>query len=199
VSVAVLTFVGAYVLVELSSRAAITRAVGRELARLFIFIELFAQALVRLGHPPRFVLDGRCHRRGVCCAQIVFAPPQFVRSRPYLLQLMLLFHRVAHDFHPVGTGPSEEIIFRCGHILPSGSCGIYTHRPLLCRDYPALGYYEAPALLPGCGYVAVPRVVKKMKARPALRILNPTVAVHHPTPPFGEEDSAEHYELVDPY
>lgn len=192
----ILIFVSAYALVELASGAAITRTLAREFFRVFIYVELAAQALVRVLHRPRFVVLGACHQRGVCCTQIIFAPPQLFHRVPVLLRLALIYHRVAHEFTPVGTGPGREIIFRCGHLTPSGRCGIYRHRPLLCRNYPVLPYYEAPVLLPGCGFTAVPRVVTQMRTRAGLRILNPRVAVHHPTPLSGQEDGLECYELV---
>jgi len=72
----------AYALIELATGAAITRTLAREFLRAFIYVELGAQALVRKIHRPRFVIMGQCHRRGVCCTQIILRPPQLFHQSP---------------------------------------------------------------------------------------------------------------------
>ncbi|MBI5507571.1 MAG: YkgJ family cysteine cluster protein [Deltaproteobacteria bacterium] len=182
--------------VSLIGRGALPRLLWRELMRLFVLLELGAMQLVRLVYPPRFVLRGRCQRRGACCRHVIADPPAWI-AKTALLPLFVAYHRVAHRFHLVGRGPEGVLVFRCGHLTAADRCGIYRYRPLLCRNYPVLGFFEAPHLLPGCGLVAVPRVVDLMRPRPGLAIVNPHVAVHHGTAAAGSEPDASEYLLVD--
>jgi Fe-S-cluster containining protein len=186
----------ALVAYEVASRLALTRRLGRGLLVLFVRFELACLTLVRQVIRPRFVLLGECHKRGVCCRQIIGDPPRLVRETR-LVQLFVGYHRVMHNFAAIGKGPDGEIIFACNHLDAEGRCGIYALRPFLCRNYPVLPFYAAPQLLPGCGFRAAPRVVARMKNQPRLPIVNPHVAVHHPTAPRGSEALPEHFELVD--
>jgi hypothetical protein len=196
VAVVTLALVVTAVVVEAATRGAMTRRAIREISCLFIRLELAAMRLVRWVYPPRFVLTGECHRRGVCCRHIIGDPPALIR-RTRLLSLWTGYHALAHDFHVVGRGPNDEIIFACGHLQSDGRCGIYRLRPFICRNYPVLPFFASPQLLPGCGYRVAPRVVALMRNRTALPIVNAFVSVHHPNPPAGSEALPEHFELVD--
>lgn len=189
------TVVALYAVLEIVARGALARTLWHVVALVFVEVELFAINIVRYLHPPRFVLTGGCHKRGVCCTQIVGDPPQFIK-RTFLMRAWLAMHRVLHNFHPAGEGPDGQVIFRCSHLLASGKCGIYRFRPFICRNYPVVPYYNMPPILPGCGYVAIPRVVATMRPRTGLAILRPHVAVHHPSPVERDVDLPEHYELV---
>jgi hypothetical protein len=182
--------------VEALSRAAVTRWLWRELLRLFVLADLAAVRLVQKIVPPRYELRGACDQRGVCCTQIVGNPPRFVK-RGRLIHLFAWYHQIMHNFHVVARGTDDELIFRCGHLQTDGRCGIYRHRPRLCRNYPVLPWFGPPRLLPGCGFQVVPR---GLKAHPRLPILNATVAVHHPTPPRrpgGTGELPEDYHWVE--
>lgn len=195
----ILIVVWAVVLLELFTGLRATRWVFREVIRLFILAELMSLRIVRLVIPPKFVVLGRCHMRGNCCTMIVANPPSFIKDRPALLACFAAYHRVMHNFHVVNRGPDRELIFKCHHLRDDGRCGIYRHRPFICRNYPVLPWFEAPKPLPGCGYQVAPRVVAKMKSRPSLPILNPVVALHHPTRPGGRhrEELPEDFHPVD--
>jgi hypothetical protein len=184
------------VLFEAVTWGAMTRRLWHELIRLFLLADLAAMLLVRWVYPPRFVLTGECHQRGVCCQHILAAPPRWLRDS-FLRQPFLWYHRVMHNFREIGHGPEGIIVLSCGHLAPEGRCRIYRFRPLLCRNYPELPFFDAPRLLPGCGFTAVPRVVAAMQNRPGLRVVNPYVAVHHPNPDEAGESVPEHFELVD--
>jgi hypothetical protein len=182
---------------ELWTRGAITRRVLREIARFFILMELGAMRLMRLLMPPKFVLLGQCYKSGACCKQLLADPPSFIK-RTWLVRLFVAYHRVMHNFEPVALGPDDEIIFSCRHLQSDNRCAIYRFRPLLCRNYPVLPFFDPPRPLPGCGFRVAPRVVAKMKKRPSLRIVNPVTAVHHPSPAVpSDEPLPEHFELVD--
>lgn len=191
--------VAALIVLEGASRLWLTRTLFKEIVRLFVLLELGAVALVRTVYPPRFVLLGECHQRGTCCTMIVGSPPRFVKSRPFLLGLFAAYHRVMHNFHVVNRGPDGELIFHCHHLQDDGRCGIYRYRPFICRNYPVIPWFTAPRPLPGCGYQVAPKVVAKMQKRASLPILNPVVAVHHPTRPGGRrrEELPEDYHRVD--
>ncbi|MEO0812665.1 MAG: YkgJ family cysteine cluster protein [Myxococcota bacterium] len=132
---------------------------------------------------------------GDCCKSIVANPPRFLKRDPWV-RWFAAYHRFVHNFSPVARGENGEIIFACGHLRADNRCGIYWRRPMLCRTYPILPYYDAPQLMPQCSYQVTARVVTQMKSRPSLPILNPGVAVHHPTP---ESDEVRHedYQLVE--
>ena len=190
----------AFLVVELVGRFRLTRLLWRELARLVILFDLACMRLVQRLYPPRFVLRGGCHQRGACCKQILADPPRFIKNTR-LVQLFATYHLVFHRFRTVARGPNGELVFSCGHLQTDGRCGIYRHRPRICRNYPVLPYFKAPQLLPGCGYVVVPRVVDAMQRPKSLPILNPIPAIHHPTPlPRAKDELGERfedYELVD--
>lgn len=175
------------VVYELFSRLRLTRAVIREVALVFVLTELWALRLVRWIYRPRFVVTGSCQMRGTCCTMIVGDPPRFIKENQTLLGLFAAYHRVVHDFRVVNRGPEGELIFSCGYLRDDGRCGIYRHRPFICRNYPVLYWFNAPRPLPGCAYGVAPRVVAEMKARDSLRIMNPIVAVHHPSRVGGRE------------
>lgn len=190
------TFVAAYGLIEVITRGAIVRRLWLESMRVFILMELGSMALVRRLVPPRYVVQGSCQKRGVCCQQILGDPPGFVKHS-FLLTLWIGYHRFAHRFEPVARGPNDEVIFSCGHLQTDGRCDIYRYRPLLCRNYPVLPFYEPPKILPGCSFSVAPRVVVQMKKRKSLNIVNPVMSVHHPSPDSKGETSPEHFELID--
>jgi len=189
----------AFATFEVIGRFRMSRFVVREVVRVFVLMELAALRLVRFIYPPRFVLTGGCNMRGDCCTMIVGDPPRFVKDRPMLLGLFAAYHRVFHNFHVVNRGPDGELIFSCHYLTDHGRCGIYRHRPFICRNYPVVPWFAAPRPLPGCSYGIAPRVVSQMNERPALRILNPMVAVHHPTRAGGRlrEELPEDFHRAD--
>jgi hypothetical protein len=139
-----------------------------------------------------------------CCTLTVGDPPRWLKQKQWLLNLWIAMHQALHNFQPAARGPNDEVIFSCGYLQSNGRCGIYRFRPFLCRHYPVLPFFKEPAVLPGCGYCVLPRVVSKMRAHPRLPILNPRVAVHHPSPVYLRHDSKtfkdldEHFILVAP-
>lgn len=170
---------------DLYLRNRLLRGLWRELLRGFTLLDLACARLVQRCVRPRYVLRGRCQKRGLCCQNIVAQPPRLIRRRPRLLQLFAHFHRVMHNFHVVARTDDGGLIFSCGHLKTDGRCGIYRYRPRICRDYPVLPFFGPPQLLPGCGYRVAPRVVAAMRAPASLAIVNPHTAVHHPGPPAG--------------
>ncbi len=184
---------------EAVSRFALSRRMFRSIAVFFILMEHAATRLVRLFVRPKFMLVGGCQKRGTCCEMIIGDPPQWVKESPRWLNLFAVYHRVFHNFHVKARGTNDEVIFECHHLQSDGMCSIYRLRPLICRDYPQLPLYDPPLPIPGCGFGVAPRVVARMKPRASLPILNPFVAVHHPTREGGHErfERPEDYELVD--
>ncbi len=189
-------FAVAFAALELATGAGASRRLFSLVTRVFIFVELGAMRLLRIVAPPRYEVLGSCHKCGECCKQIVGNPPRFVKNSR-LLDLFAAYHKVMHNFEAVARGPNDEVIFSCGHLLPSGRCGIYKRRPFICRNYPLRPYFEAPPILPYCGYQMAPRRVAKMKRRRTLPILNPGVTVHHPTRLVPGEDMPENFEWLD--
>ncbi len=188
----------AYVVVEIASRGALMRWLGRHLCRALILMDLGIYALLRKIVRPDYEVRGQCDQRGVCCQHIVSDPPRWLK-RGWPLRLYVAFHATWHNFFVVARGPNDEVIFSCNHLQSDGRCGIWRFRPRLCRDYPLRPIFGIPKVLPGCGFVVVPRRVAQMQRRPALRVLNPRFAVHHPTPPQrppGELERPEDYHFV---
>lgn len=181
--------------IEIFSGFRTVRFLGALFTVSLIHAELAAVALVRRIHPPKHVVLGDCVQCGDCCKSILSNPPKFLKSGRGL-RVFIAFHRVLHNFSAVARGPNGEIFFSCGHLRADNRCGIYWRRPLFCRTYPVLPYYDAPKLLPQCSYRVASRVVSEMKPRSSLPILNPTVAVYHPTPD-GELVTEDDFELVE--
>ena len=137
-----------------------------------------------------FIQEGLCQRCGDCCEHIVSTPPKIL-TQGLGLRIYVGFHKLAHNFSVNYRGPNREIVFKCGHLRNDGSCSIYWRRPLLCRRYPLPPDRGQPKVLPNCSYFYTPKVVAKMQSRTSLHILNPTVAMHHPTPITTEKNSLE--------
>jgi hypothetical protein len=188
----------ALIVAELMTRGLMVRTVWREVVRFFVLFDLQAMRMVQKVKAPRYVLRGGCQKRGLCCTQIVGNPPRFVKQS-FLLKLFAGYHRVMHNFHVVGRGPEDSLVFACGHLKSDGRCGIYRYRPLICRNYPVVPYYSAPSVLPGCGYRVVLRDLADAPRREGLRIVNPNVSVHHPTPPHDDAptEAPEDFHWVD--
>ena len=188
--------IAALLTVEIMSRFTVTRWFFRICGVFFVLLEVGAVRLVKTVIKPEFVLLGSCHRCGECCEQIVSDPPNWLKNSS-LLRFYLLFHELTHSFKATHRGPNGEVIFRCGHLLSDGGCGIYHFRPLLCRNYPRIPQMGAPNLLPNCSYQYAPRSVAAMKPRSSLPILNSHVAVHHPSRSDLSEHRPEDFHQVD--
>lgn len=186
----------AAVIAELASRGYVTRRLVTLCAVAVIQLDLAAQRLVRAVVRPSHVLLGSCHKCGACCRSLVGDPPAVVKRTPFLLKSFIAYHRATHRFEAYARGPNGEVIFRCGHLQHDNTCGIYWRRPLVCRTYPVVPSRGPSSLLPDCSYRIASRSVAAMKPRASLRIVNPTVAVHHPTPDHPGESLPEDYELV---
>jgi len=185
VSEALALLAGAYALVELASRGAVTRFVWHLAARAVAALDLASMEL-----------RGSCHKCGECCRQIVGDPPRFVKDT-MLLRLFVAYHRAMHRFEVTGRGPDGEVVFACAHVRQDGRCGIYRRRPLLCRNFPTRPFFEPPGILPGCGFAMAPRLVAEMRRRPSLPVVNPGVTVHHPSRERRGLDQREDFEWLD--
>lgn len=177
---------------EIVTRLGLSKRLLREVATLFTRLDLAAVSWVRKARPPRYAIVGACQRRGACCTQIVADPPRVVKQTPVLFHAFAGFHKLLHNFSLVGRGPDGQLVFRCGFLRADGRCGIYRLRPRLCRTYPLLPFFDAPKILPGCGYRVV---LRGLGAHAGLPIVEPHVGTHHPTPPTRDDDHAlEHAE-----
>ena len=185
------------VLLELGSRGWLARRISAALLVGVTWIDLAAQCLVRTVVKPKHVLLGSCQRCGACCRSLVGDPPAIVKKNDVLLRTFIAYHRVTHRFEAYARGPNGEVLFKCGHLQHDNTCGIYWRRPLVCRTYPVVPFEDAPKLLPDCSYKIAARTVATMKQRPSLRIINPAVVVHHPTPQHDGESLPEDYELLE--
>ena len=185
--------------VNLLSRNRLLGCLWQECVRAVILLDLGCMRLVQCVIRPRYVLRGRCQKRGLCCRNIVALPPAPMRRRPALMRLFAQFHRLMHNFRVVARTDDGGLIFACGHLRSDGRCGIYRYRPRLCRNYPVLPFFGPPMLLPGCGYRVAPRVVDRMRPPSSLGIVNAHTEVHHPSPPDGAgraHEAPEHFHQV---
>ncbi len=194
-SVWIVAVLMAVTLLEIMSGFWVMRRLGSVFTVALIHMELAAVGLVRRLHPPKHVILGECIKCGTCCESIVANPPRFLK-RGFGARAYAAFHRLTHNFRWVGRGGNDEFIFSCGHLRADNRCGIYWRRPLICRTYPVLPYYDAPRVLPQCSYRVASRVASKMQTRASLPILNPQTAVFHPTP-LTREELESNYELVE--
>lgn len=184
---------------EIRHRGFVLKLLVREIIRGFVVLDLSIWRLLRHIKKPRYRLEGACQKRGACCTQIIADPPRYLKQRPRLLRVFVLFHRWMHNFQLRARGPLGELVFRCGYLQPNGGCGIYRWRPRLCRVYPVLPFFTAPKLLPGCGYRTR---LRGLNAHPRLPVLGGgAVGVHHPTPQPAEDGQLEReqdFVLIDP-
>lgn len=186
-----------FALVEWVTKGMLTRGFWTLAISSFAALEAAATRVVQLVRPPRFVITGSCYRCGDCCRMIVANPPRLLHKYG-LLRLFAAYHRLAHGFVVTARGPAGEVIFSCMHLRADRRCGIYKRRPLLCRNYPVLPFFETPRVMPACSYSVAPRAVALMKTRASLPIVNPGVTVHHPTrPQRGTLGQSDDYEWLD--
>jgi Fe-S-cluster containining protein len=88
-------------------------------------------------------------------------------SLPLLRRLFLAWQRRINGFELVRSEPeAHAFVFRCSHFdRTTRSCDSYDSRPGVCRDYPRNLMWQAnPALLPGCGYRAVPPNAARLRS-----------------------------------
>ena len=182
---------------ELLFRCPTMRLIWAVVQTLFAHFQVSIEKI--LYHPTGgdFIQEGLCQRCGDCCEHIVSSPPKIL-AQGLGLRMYLAFHKLTHNFSVNYRGPNQEIVFKCGHLRNDGACSIYWRRPLLCRRYPLPPDRGQPKVLPNCSYFYTPKVVAKMKSRSSLKILNPIVAVHHPTPTNNHRNTLEaQYQLVE--
>ncbi len=127
----------------------------RIMAYPFMMLDLQACRIVRFFYKSRYVVEGKCLKRGSCCRFIHMGWPKgekltlFHRLYVYWQTEVLGFY--FRDFDLM-EGDSLTRVMSCRYLQRDGKCAHYRLRPLICRDWPKRPYLKRPVLLKGCGY-----------------------------------------------
>lgn len=135
----------------------ILRAVITAIGLFIHCMEKLADGLLGVGRKTQYVREGRCTCCGVCCRSIAIRIPPFAVRRKWLVRLISGWHRYRYNFVMIDLDVDNDIIYKCLHQRPDGSCGIYLFRPRLCREYPKQKLYGRPEVYPSCGFYFVRR------------------------------------------
>ncbi|MBT5855515.1 hypothetical protein HOH87_02650 [bacterium] len=109
--------------------------------------------------PKTYVIEGACQKRGICCQNIAICLSPSFWKHSWLKRLAQRYYTFVYNFQHIEDLEEHKVIkFKCNY-LKEGKCSIYRRRPFICRQYPALQYFQKPEILPGCGY----RIVAKNK------------------------------------
>jgi hypothetical protein len=101
----------------------------------------------------KYQITGACKKRGVCCQNIAIYLSDGFWQYPFLKALATWWYTFVYNFSFKGNEAAHRvIIFKCNYLQKDGSCGIYRRRPFICRNFPAVRFFQKPTLLPGCGY-----------------------------------------------
>lgn len=120
------------------------------------------KSFLRSGEPPQsgvvrgryYEREGSCNQCGRCCTDIYL-----VYQRKTIDSLEMFEQIQAKDpdyrsFQPITQeSDGDGLLFKCVHLQPDNTCGVYENRPHLCRQYPSEhGILLGGKLADGCGY-----------------------------------------------
>ncbi len=125
----------------------------RTLLRLLRDIDGLLTYLASKPFKKRYQIQGACKKRGVCCKNIAIYLSDGFWNYPLLNAIARNWYTFVYNFELKGFEPDHRVIlFKCNYLKADGTCGIYKKRPFICRNFPAVRFFQKPTLLPGCGY-----------------------------------------------
>jgi uncharacterized protein len=100
-----------------------------------------------------YIRTGDCNQCGQCCSGIALVH----NSKPIMtiaeFDVLKKHHDDYRHFIPIEVA-EHGVVFRCSHLQPDNSCGIYHDRPSFCRKYPSEDtLLLGGQLAPECSYV----------------------------------------------
>jgi uncharacterized protein len=98
--------------------------------------------------------SGSCNQCGQCCSNIYLVYNKKTIDSLEFFEFVKKKDPDYRSFEPMDlTGDEEGLLFRCQHLQPDKTCGIYEQRPELCRQYPSeYTLLLGGKLAKGCGY-----------------------------------------------
>lgn len=106
----------------------------------------------------KYMLEGNCLKCGQCCRQIYLKATRAQVTSPLFAKLSVRWIEWLFDFKLKWVDFEDNyFVFECKNQRPDGTCGNYSWRPNVCRNYPLISYFKEPSFITGCGYSARPR------------------------------------------
>jgi len=103
----------------------------------------------------RYGLKGHCLKCGQCCRQIYLKATRSQVTSPLFAKISVKWIEWLFDFKLKWVDFEDNyFVFECKHLKSDGTCGNYSWRPNVCRNYPLISYFKEPVFLPDCGYSA---------------------------------------------
>lgn len=123
----------------------------------FIWLDCCAQKIARLIIRPPYKTGGHCKKRGNCCYYILMSEPKGICGR-----ILYFWNTQVNGFflRDLVEAPGEKeklAVMGCRYLKPDGSCKHHVLRPMVCREWPRIEYFDRPKILKGCGYKTLDR------------------------------------------
>lgn len=99
-----------------------------------------------------YIRTGQCNQCGQCCSGIYLIHEQEVIESVAQFNQLKERHEDYQHFIPLEE-TDTGVRFKCRHLQPDNSCGIYEDRPRFCKKYPSEDtLLMGGSLAPGCGF-----------------------------------------------
>lgn len=132
-----------------------TKFIKRLLMIIVLADNILANSVKRYLFRTRYELTGRCLKCGQCCRQIYLKATRTQVTSPLFAKLSVKWIEWLFDFRLKWIDFEDNyFVFECRNLKADGTCGNYSWRSNVCRNYPLVGYFKEPVFLPGCGYKA---------------------------------------------
>jgi len=122
----------------------------------FVWLDLTSQWIARKIIRPPFRKEGRCLQRGNCCYYILFPEPKGFVARLFFFWFVQVDGFFLRNAKSVEYEGKKMVVMGCRYLKKDGRCAHYRLRPMLCRQWPLIEYFNYPRILKGCGYRAIP-------------------------------------------
>ncbi len=138
-----------------------------------------------------YVRTGQCNQCGQCCSGIYLIHGEDVIESIEKFDKLKDRHEDYQHFVPIEE-TDVGVRFRCRHLQPDNSCGIYEDRPLFCKKYPSEAtLLFGGSLAPKCGFAfkakhkfteILEKAAEKRKLHPG-KLLNDVMPEAQPADP----------------
>ena len=124
----------------------------------FILLDQLMQKVAKIIISPPYKQVGGCSRRGNCCHRVLITKPK----SKLVHRFINFYYTQIYGFYTikpytVEDEGSEFYVMGCRYLSSRGSCTKHKLRPVICRQWPRIEYFDQPRLIKGCGYRPVLR------------------------------------------
>jgi hypothetical protein len=95
-----------------------------------------------------YKITGECKMCGKCC-NYMYSKDTYTEKEFKIMQKLFPTYK---RFYIKGRDEEGNLIFACKLVSKEGLCSDYSHRPRMCRKYPAKKINYQGKLHEGCGY-----------------------------------------------